>query len=108
MMLWTVTEDYFATGEGRTVCVMFCYAENEAEAKAEFIKQFGAYFGGACVAEEGVKNEYAKILFSDAAIDNLKALEREAGSLLLFGQFHFNLRRRAKSSRDNRSTPPTI
>jgi hypothetical protein len=44
MKLWTVRQDYFATGEGRTLMVRNGYAENEQDALVGFGREFDPYF----------------------------------------------------------------
>jgi hypothetical protein len=42
MTTYTLTADYFATGEGRTIMVMLCQEFNgEEAAKARFCEKFG-------------------------------------------------------------------
>lgn len=54
MMYYTVTCNYFATGEGATDCILIGLFKNREEAMAEFKLLFGDYFAIGAVIEEGV------------------------------------------------------
>ena len=44
MTLWTVWQDYGATGEGRTLMARIAHAESAQEALADFGREFDPYF----------------------------------------------------------------
>ena len=46
-VLWTIWDDYFATGEGRTFMAVIGYATSEEAAKKLFQDQFGDWFAKA-------------------------------------------------------------
>lgn len=90
MKLWTVYNDYSATGEGRTIQALITYAENEQEAIEKFAKTFDEFWTRGAEAKEGVvKNELVKLLFSPALLKEAKELEGRA-NVKLFAEFHFN------------------
>lgn len=53
MGIYTVHADYFATGEGRTLMLLYTYAADEGDARAKFGKIFDPYFALGCEATEG-------------------------------------------------------
>jgi hypothetical protein len=90
MKLWTVWQDYFATGEGRTLMARIGYAENEQDALAGFGREFDPYFASGAEALEGVhENEVTQALFSPAALNRAREMEGRA-TLELAVRFHFN------------------
>ena len=90
MKLWTVWQDYFATGEGRTLMACIAYAKNEEEAIAAFGRHFNPYYALGANALEGVhENEVTQALFTPRTLDSAKELEGRA-MLQLAGSFHFN------------------
>lgn len=91
-VLWTVTAEYGATGEGLTVMAYVGWAETEADAKSGFLKAFGPFFALGCIPERGVvKNAISAQLFSDLALDKMRDLERRRGALEAQASLHFNL-----------------
>ena len=44
MSKYTVYSDYYATGEGRTISVLYTHAENDADALTKFHKLFGIFY----------------------------------------------------------------
>jgi hypothetical protein len=89
--VWTVTAEYGATGEGETMMACLAWAETAAEAKGAFLKAFGPFFALACKAERGViKNSITEQLFSDKALDRLRAVEQRRGMLEATSSIHFN------------------
>lgn len=90
MKLWTVWQDYFATGEGRTLMARIGYAEDEQDARAGFGRRFDTYFASGAEAPEGVhENEVTQALFSPAALRRAREMEGRA-TLELSARFHFN------------------
>lgn len=53
-MYYTVTTNYFATGEGATDCILIGLFKNREDAMAEFRLLLGDYFAIGAVVEEGV------------------------------------------------------
>ena len=73
MKLWTVWQDYGATGEGRTLMARVAYAENEEEALAGFGRAFDLFFASGAKALEGVQeNEVTQALFAPAAFQRAR------------------------------------
>lgn len=89
--LCTILEDYFATGEGRTIYVMVTYASDEQDAKKQFARRFGDHFAQGCEVWPGVNEKVVGYLFAPNVIANLIGLDGKAGNLELYGSFHFNL-----------------
>ncbi len=90
MTLWTVWQDYYATGEGRTLMARIAYAENAQEALAGFGREFDPYFASGAEALEGLQeNEVTRALFAPAAFERVRQMEGRA-TLELAGRFHFN------------------
>jgi len=54
MTYYTLTCNYFATGEGATDCILIGHFKNKDEALLEFQLLFGSYFAIGVVVEEGV------------------------------------------------------
>lgn len=91
MQLWTVSCDYYATGEGRTLCAWIGYAEDERDALKGFAQEFGDYFASGAVVSRGVvDNDVIRELFSPAALARMRALESRATAKLT-ARYHFNL-----------------
>lgn len=91
MKVWTVTLDYHATGEGRTLFGWLGYAENRKEALRCFGKAFDPYFAkGAEVHEGVVDNPVVRQLFSRDALAQVLRLSGKA-TVELSGRLHFNL-----------------
>ena len=90
MKLWTVWQDYYATGEGRTLMARIAYAENAREALAGFGREFDPYFASGAEALEGVQeNEVTQALFAPAALKRAAQMDGRA-TLELAARFHFN------------------
>ena len=90
MKLWTVFEDYFATGEGRTLMACIVYATNKKEALAKFEEQFGDYYVKGATAEKGVvRNTVTEFVFSKDMLEMLTNNEGKA-TLVAHGSLHFN------------------
>jgi hypothetical protein len=90
MKLWTVWQDYFATGEGRTLMAHIGYAENAQEAIEGLGREFDPYFASGAEALERVhENEVTQALFAPAAFKRARELEGGA-TLALTARSHFN------------------
>ena len=90
MKLWTVLQDYFATGEGRTLMARIGYAENAQDAIEGFGREFDPYFASGAEALEGVhENEVTQALFAPAAFKRAREMEGSA-TFALIARFHFN------------------
>jgi len=90
MKLWTVWQDYGATGEGRTLMARVAYAENEQEALAGFGRTFDLFFASGAKALEGVQeNEVTQVLFAPAALKRVRQMEARA-TVELAARFHYN------------------
>lgn len=91
MKLWTVWQDYGATGEGRTLMARIAHAENAQEALAGFGQEFDPYFADGAEALEGVhENEVTRTLFAPEALRRVRQMEGRA-TLELSARFHLNL-----------------
>lgn len=91
MKLWTVTLDYYATGEGRTFFGWVGYADAEKDAVQSFGRVFDPFFAHKASASEGViQNSVTALLFSPRALEEVRKLEG-LGSVTLHGELHFNL-----------------
>lgn len=91
MKLWTVWQDYAATGEGRTLMARIAHAESAQDALAGFGLEFDSYFSvGAEVAEGVQQNAVTQALFAAAALRRLRQMEGRA-TLELAARFHFNV-----------------
>ena len=90
MKLWTVWQDYGATGEGRTLVARIGYAESEQEARAGFERVFDQCYLSGALAMEGVQeNEVTRALFAPGALKRAKDMEGRA-TLELCARLYFN------------------
>ena len=90
MKLWTAWLDYFATGEGRTMCALIMYSQTEEEVREKFRSLFGSWFAQGMEVSEGlVKNEVVTFIFTDRALLTANAAASTCG-VHLHGQIHFN------------------
>jgi hypothetical protein len=91
MKLWTVWQDYGATGEGRTLMARIAHAENAQDALAGFGREFDPYFASGAEAFEGLQeNEVTQELFAQALLTRARQMEGRA-TLELSARFHFNV-----------------
>lgn len=91
MKLWTVSLDYFGTGEGRTLFGWIGHAEDRAAALQRFGQAFDEYFAqGADAAEGVVEDAVIRRLFSPTVLADVRQLEGR-GKVELTGRWHFNL-----------------
>jgi hypothetical protein len=58
MLFYTITADYMATGEGRTIMVMITYAESELEAQEKFTERFGVFYTYGAEVKEGLDVDF--------------------------------------------------
>jgi hypothetical protein len=88
-MKYTVTIDYGATGEGRTVMALLTSAENPEHAKQKFAELFDEYFARGAEVQEGCNTEHPIVvmLFSDLVRTQLK---EERCSQHASAHLHFN------------------
>jgi len=66
--IWTVTQDYFATGEGRTIMAWIGYAESETEALKRFTERFNPYYTPSQAQQGFVKDDIVVYLFSEKVL----------------------------------------
>jgi hypothetical protein len=91
VQLWTVSVDYFATGEGVTKLACIVQAGDADEALSLFQELFSGRFFFCAQAEPGVvRNEVTDILFTPQALELCGQL-RDAGKVVLHASLHFNL-----------------
>ena len=90
-VLWTISADYFATGEGRTFMAVIGYATSEEAAKKLFQDQFGDWFAQGCEAVAGVvQNPVTQFLFSTEALQMLTKHNGNA-NLVVHASIHINM-----------------
>lgn len=91
MSKFTITADYFATGEGRTMTIMYLFAEDSIKALEEFKKQIhnGEWWvlGADVVEGFDFDNEMAKFMITAGVRSQL---EDDHCNLNYFSQLHFN------------------
>jgi hypothetical protein len=97
-MMHTVTNSYFATGEGITHMVLFTKgygpdSDRSANALNTFVKHFGDYYSQGAEVREGLSFEFngAKLLVSDALRAKLEDWAKQAGGLEYHASLHVNL-----------------
>jgi hypothetical protein len=89
---YTITSDYVASGEGRTLMILMCIEPTKEAALEEFKKRFDGdqsvfWTIGADVTEDfNFDNPIAKILITDAAKSQLEI----PGLNHYFASLHFN------------------
>lgn len=95
--MYTVSCEYFATGEGHTFMVLFTrgYGSNEDpmdNAMESFRKLFGGYFAQGADVKEGIDFEFAgaKFLLSNELKAKLLEWEKDAGGLEYHAKLHVN------------------
>lgn len=90
MDLWTIENDYFATGEGRTIQALITYAKDSEEAIQKFGEEFDLYFAMGATATQGiVESEITQYLFTSKMFKEIKNMEGKA-KIKLSAQLHFN------------------
>lgn len=90
MPAFTVTNTYFATGEGVTSWLMYVYAEDEKAALEAFKRKTDAYFSIGAEVRRGLDLECdaAKLLLTDGAKAMLAA--KDYGNAVYFAELHLN------------------
>jgi hypothetical protein len=91
-MMHTVTNSYFATGEGITHMVLFTKGSREL-AQKRFVEHFGEYLSQGHEISEGLNFDFngAKLLVSDALRAKLEDWAKQAGGLEYHASLHVNL-----------------
>jgi len=95
--MYTVTGNYFATGEGITYMVLFTrgYGSKDGPSNAldTFTKQFGEYMAQGAEVREGLHFDFngAKLLLSDDLKAKIAEWEKTAGGLEYHACLHVNL-----------------
>lgn len=90
MKLWTVSQDYGGTGEGRTLMARIAHAQSAEDALAGFGQEFDSYFSVGAEALEGVqRNAVTQALFTETALERVKQMEGHA-TVELAARLHFN------------------
>ena len=91
-MMHTVTNSYFATGEGVTHMVLFIKGSSE-QAVARFTELFGDYLSQGHEVTPGLRFELngARLLLSDDLKAKLEDWGKQAGGLEYHAKLHVNL-----------------
>ena len=96
-MMYTVTCNYSATGEGHTYMVLYttgCGPEDDlrANAMATFKKIFGDYFAIGAEVQDGMVFDFpgSKLLIGDQLKATLEDWVKDAGSLEYYASLHVN------------------
>lgn len=98
MNKYTIVCDYYATGEGRTMIVLYTTADNMDQVKNRFVQVFNEYFWRGMECYDGFifQNDTDSQHMTIEAIDMLvtsgvrKLLEKDIMSEF-YAQLHFNL-----------------
>ncbi len=95
MALYTVVCDYGATGEGRTLMVLICFAESPEAAQVDFGRTFDPYFAIGAIAHEGLifDLEVCRKLISDSTQKFLTQVYNDGkptGMINYHTMLHFN------------------
>lgn len=90
MPAYTLTNMYFATGEGMTRWVMYMYAENEAKVLEEYKRRVGDYFALGAEISGGFdfSSAEAKLLLTPKVQELLVA--KDYGNAVFFAELHIN------------------
>lgn len=88
--MYTVISEYYGTGEGVTMMVLFTRRQDALQA---FADRFGGYYVMGAEVFEGLVFDfpYADILVSEKARKMLEQLNDEAGGLEFYASMYFNL-----------------
>jgi len=91
-MMHTVTNSYFATGEGVTHMVLFIKGSSE-QAVARFTDLFGDYLSQGHEITEGLRFDFngAGLLINDKLRAKLADWDPQAGGLEYHAKLHVNL-----------------
>lgn len=94
-MFYSCWFDYYATGEGMTVGLLYCQAKDEGCARTIAIREFGDFFSQGLEIEAGVKSDGFFTQFAPPwVIEKFTKMENGeclAGSALWHGTYHLNL-----------------
>ena len=102
--MYTVVCDYSATGEGRSIMVLYTrgytldYTNDEQDFSPEywalkrFKRTFGGWFARGATAYPGMIFDFpgAELLLSDKMKESLQVWEKVAGGLEYYAQVHVN------------------
>jgi len=95
--MYTVTNSYFATGEGITHMVLFTKgygkdADRSKNAFETFERHFGAYYAQGAEITPGLRFEFngAKLMISDELRAKLQQWAEQAGGLEYHATLHVN------------------
>jgi hypothetical protein len=102
--MYTVISDYFATGEGRTIMVLYTKAypfgkdwqdptkDGAYWALEDFKQKFGDYYAIGAEVKEGLVFDFlnSELVINKELRDFLIKSEKEAGGLEYFASLHFN------------------
>lgn len=95
--MYTVTCEYFATGEGQTYMVLFTQGYGNGTVSRDnaldnFKEAFGDYYAIGAEVQDGIHFDFpsAKYLLSDALKQNILEWEKEAGGLEYRASLHVN------------------
>lgn len=92
--MYTVSCDYFGTGEGSTVMVLITkgYGPKTPKENAmdEFSRIFGAYYAMGAEIHEGIKTDFlgSKLVIPEKTIEILQ--KNDAGNMNYFASMHVN------------------
>jgi hypothetical protein len=90
MKLWTVSPDYYATGEGRSLLAWIGYADGERAVLERFGQSFDPFYArGADAAEGLVEDAVVRLLLGSGALEDVRRLNGRE-NLELHGRLHFN------------------
>jgi hypothetical protein len=76
LKFYTVTSDYYATGEGRHIAALICQAYTPELALERFTREYGEFYARSADVVEGVEigNPICMYLFGSAALNNIGKL----------------------------------
>lgn len=90
MKLYTVWQDWYENGCGRSLTAIVTRAENGDAARKAYAARFGDFLAMGCVVEEGcARNAATSFLFSEAALVSCSRFA-EAGAAHLYAEHHWN------------------
>lgn len=88
MALYSAWCDYFATGEGRTIMVMYCIAEDEDDLRKKFSDAFHPYYAPGMQFEDGIKKDD---IFAHMVPHTVTSMLEEGGCYFdFYTSFHYN------------------
>ena len=88
--MFTIVSEYYGTGEGVTMMVLFTRRQDALQA---FSDRFGGFYVMGAEVFEGLVFDfpYADVLVSERVRQMLEQLNNEAGGLEYYASMHFNL-----------------